>query len=243
MAGFNLPDKAVLIYLALLERGSSSIRQIAEASRINRQTTHELLRTLIERGLVTYYSERSREAYVAEDPNVILSLADAEVEKLTQRRDELKNQLAELRQRSGRARLAATVRFYQYAQGVHAILEDVLAVMRADKEKLYRVYSAAAISPVLHDAFPDFTKRRIAAGIRVRVLGLGGHGVLHGLDERRQLTTKISAPTYIIIYARKVAMISLDDNDRPRGVLIEDPALAETQRLIFETHWEGIGKK
>lgn len=243
MAGFNLPDKAVRIYLALLERGSSSIRQIAEASRINRQTTHELLRTLIERGLVTYYSERSREAYVAEDPNVILSLADAEVEKLTQRRDELKNQLAELRQRSGRARLAATVRFYQYAQGVHAILEDVLAVMRGEKEKLYRVYSAAAISPVLHEAFPDFTKRRIAAGIRVRVLGLGGHGSLHGLDERRQLTTKISAPTYIIIYAGKVAMISLDDNDRPRGVLIEDPALAETQRLIFETHWEGIGKK
>lgn len=240
LTSFNLSEKAVRVYLALLDRGASSVRQVAEASGINRQTTYELLRTLIERGLVTYYTERSREAYVAEDPTVLATLADEAVGELARRRDELKRSLSELRARSGRTRGAATVRFYENRKGIRTILEDVLTTVRNAPEKLYRVYSSATIAPVLHDAYPSFTDERIAAGIRVRVFGLGGTGATHGLDERKQLTKSTAAPTYILIYGQKVAVVSLDEYRRPRGVLIEDAAIAETHRLIFDTNWQSV---
>lgn len=238
---FNLSPKAAKVYLALLERGASSIRQVAEAAGINRQTTHELLRSLIDRGIVTYYRERSREAYVAEDPGLLVRVADEELETLHRYREELKGSLAKLRALHERARGLATVHFYTNLKGVRTILEDVLKVVAQEKEKLYRVYSSASIAPVLHEAYPKFTKHRIERNIRVRVFGLGGEGKTRGLDERKQLTKDIPSPSYILIYGQKVAMISLDEHRRPRGVLIEDEALAETQRLIFDEEWSARG--
>lgn len=240
LTSFHLSDKEVRVYLSLLERGASSIRQVAEAAKINRQTTHELLRLLIERGLVTYYKDQSREAYVATEPEALIAMADQQVEELTSARNELKDSIEELRARTGKAKLMATVRFYQFHKGVRSILEDVLLVMKTEKKKLYRIYSNNLLSPVLHEAYPNFTKERIAAGIRVRALGIGGEGVIQGLDERKQLSKTVSAPTYILIYGNKVAMISMDEYQRPRGVLMEDAALTETHRLIFDLQWEEL---
>lgn len=240
LASFGLSEKAVRIYLTLLELGASSIRQVAETAKINRQTTHELLRTLIDHGLVTYYKDHAREAYVAMEPDALVSLADKQVEELTEARDELKKHIEDLRARTGKAKLMATVRFYQFHKGVRTILEDVLAVMKSEKKKLYRIYSNDLLSPILHEAYPQFTKERIAAGIRVRALGIGGQGMIRGLDERKQLSTTLSAPTYILIYGNKVAMISMDDYNRPRGVIMEDTAMTETHRLIFDLHWDTL---
>lgn len=238
LTSFGLSEKAVRIYLSLLERGPSSIRQVAAAAKINRQTTHELLRILIDRGLVAYYKDQTREAYVALEPDALLSLADTRVDELLEAREALRQGIEDLRARTGKAKLMATVRFYQFHKGVRAILEDVLMVMNAEKKKLYRIYSNNVLSPVLHEAYPQFTKERIASGIRVRALGIGGRGSVQGLDERKQLSTTLSAPTYILIYGNKVAMISMDDYDRPRGVIMEDAALTETHKLIFDLHWE-----
>lgn len=240
LTAFNLSEKAVRVYLALLERGASSIRQVAEASKINRQTTHELLRLLIDRGLVTYYKDHAREAYAALDPDVLLSMADDQLAQLSGAREELKKGIDALRLRTGKSKLMATVRFYQFHKGVRAILEDVLLVMRKEKNKMYRIYSNNLLSPVLHEAYPTFTQDRIEAGIRVRALGIGGRGQVQGLDERKHLSTTVSAPTYMLIYGTKVAMISMDDYSRPRAVLMDDAALMETHRLIFDLHWDAL---
>lgn len=237
LADFSIPAKASRVYLTLLERGPSSIRKIAEASKINRQTTYELLRVLIDRGLVSYYTERSREAYVAEDPATLLRLADDEVAKLKSDREQLKDLLPELEQRSGRASGAATVRFYENLRGLRTILEDVLATCQTLPDRLYRAYSSERIAPVLRDAYPDFTEDRIRRKIRVRVFSLGRHGTVKGLDERKILTTNRAAPTYTLIFGQKIAMISLDSRQRPRGVLIEDEAIAQTHQLVFDTEW------
>lgn len=236
LSSFRLSEKAVRVYLALLDRGASSVRDVANAAGINRQTTYELLRHLIDRGLVTYYTERSRDAFVAEDPAVLGSIANDEIALLEERRHELSGHIPELRSRSGRSHGSSTVRFYENLKGVKTILEDVLRTEERS-DKLYRVYSSATISPVVHDAYPKYTEERIKRGIRVRVFALGGQGKTYGLDERKQLTESIPAPTYTLIYGNKVAIVSLDEHQRPRAVLIEDAAIAETHRLVFDTIW------
>lgn len=233
----RITEKAGKIYLTLLERGPSSIRKIADASGINRQTTFELLRTLIDRGLVTYYTERSRQAYVAEKPAVLIKLAEDEAGRLRSRVRELSEALPALEAMAGRAQAAATVRFYENLRGVKTVLEDVLTTMSRSTDRLYRAYSSERIAPILHDAYPKFTADRITKKIHVRVFGLGTHGAVHGLDERKMLTKNRAAPTYTLIYGHKVAMISLDSKGRPRCILIEDEAIAATHRLIFDTEW------
>lgn len=237
LTDLGLSAKAARVYLKLLERGSSSIRQIAEATNINRQTTHELLRELVDVGLVSYYGERSRQAFVAEDPSVLSRLAAERSADMQQQRQDLERALPELRQLYGRVSGLATVRYYSNLKGVRTVLEDVLETVERLPTKLYRVYSSAELAPIFHQAYPRFTDDRIAKHIKVRVFGLGGRGAIRGLDERKQLTQGQTSPCYILIYGQKVAMVSLDERQRPRGILIEDEAIAETLQLIFDTEW------
>jgi len=65
-------------------------------------------------------------------------------------------------------------------------------------------------------------------------------GELAGLDERKWMAREHSAPTYILIYNGKVAMISLSATGEPVGVVIEDEALYTTQAMIFNKLWETL---
>lgn len=55
-------------------------------------------------------------------------------------------------------------------------------------------------------------------------------------------TTKRGAPAYMIIYGKKVAIISLSQG-RPHSVVIEDTGLAETQKLVFDSLWDKLAKE
>jgi hypothetical protein len=46
--------------------------------------------------------------------------------------------------------------------------------------------------------------------------------------------------TYEIVYAGKVAHISLDDTETPVGVVIQNRAIYETQKLVFEFNWKNL---
>jgi hypothetical protein len=46
--------------------------------------------------------------------------------------------------------------------------------------------------------------------------------------------------TYEIIYAGKVAHISLDNTSSPVGVVIQNPEIYVTQKVIFESLWAKI---
>ena len=63
---------------------------------------------------------------------------------------------------------------------------------------------------------------------------------MRGLDERRWLTKKESTPTYTLIYDNKVAMISVDAENKPLGVIIEDKNIYQTQKMIFEFIWDKL---
>ena len=90
----------------------------------------------------------------------------------------------------------------------------------------------------LYGNFPTFSDVRIAKGIAVKAISLGGEGELRGLDERKFISKKNNVPTYIIIYPGKTAYISLNAKEEPVGVVIENEGVYETQKLIFDELWK-----
>ena len=109
-------------------------------------------------------------------------------------------------------------------------------------KKQYQIYSAVGIREYLYDDFPTFSDVRIAKGIAVQVIAIGAGGELRGLDERKWLTPDLSVqtPTYIILYPRKTAYISLDAKADPVGVVVENDGVYETQHMIFEALWQRL---
>ena len=228
--------------MALLRRGPSSVRQLSESAHINRGTTHAILKSLQDNYLVSFYEKAKKSYFVAEDPEAIKQVLQNKRSSLQHLEDQFNQVLPELRSVADHADASKPIsRYYHGAKGIKTILEEVLSEVQLLEKKEYLVYSSFSIAEHLYTAIPNFTKQRVKAGISVKVIGIGDTAFTEKeLAQRRTLTKEESAPTYTIIYDHKTAFISLDDQGHPRGVIIQDKALADTQRLLFEKLWQTL---
>jgi sugar-specific transcriptional regulator TrmB len=237
---FGFSDKEIRVYLALLKHGPLPVRKIAAATDINRGTTYDILKSLKEQGLVSYYHQATHQYFVAEDPERLNDLLTEKQRVLENARQELQATIPELRSMREVGGGKPVVKFYEGANGIRTILLDVLDTMEQASIKEYCVYSSADIRKYLYEKFPDFTEHRIKRKIAVKIIALGEGGQELGMDERRWLTQKGGAPTYIIIYHNKTALISVTEDKTPLGIIIEDAGLAQTQKFLFENQWQTL---
>ena len=235
----GLSDKETKVYLALLSMGPTAIRKIAEKAGVNRGTTYELLKKLQQLGLVSYFHKGKRQHFVAEDPKVLTNILTRKKKEIGEAEESLGEIIKDLSSLSVTSTRRAVIKFYENYSGIRTILEDVLDTVGHLPKKEYSVYSSSNIRPYLYNknAFPDFTERRIQKKIYVRSIAIGPGGGVQGKDERKWLTRKEGAPTYTLLYAGKVAMISVGSKDIPHGLIVEDKSIYEAQLLVFNSLW------
>ncbi len=238
----GLSEKEIKIYLALFSSGPTAIRKIAELAGINRGTTYELLKKLQAIGLISYFHKGKRQHFVAEDPRVIANIISRKKTEIDEAESNLEKIMSELLSMSQKSENRPVIKFYENYSGIRTILEDLLGATETLARKEYAVYSSSAIRSYLYhpDAFPDFTSKRIKKKIHVRTIAVGSGGNVQGEDERKWLSKKEGSPTYTLLYAGKVAMISLGSKNIPHGLIIEDEAIYKTQLLIFNSLWENL---
>lgn len=235
----GLSDKEADVYLAVLSGGPDSVRAIATKAGVNRGTAYDLLKELVRQGAVGYYNKEKKQYFVAERPEKLMNVLAQKIEALEGSREALKTALPELQSLYDSGGTKPTAKLYEGESGIRTVLEDVLESCEADGGS-YLAYSAADLRDMLYRSLPSFTKERIRRKISVKVIALGGGGADAELAERRWLTKKEGAPTYTLIYDSKVAAISLGADGTPQAVLIEDSAIADTQRMIFESLWKTL---
>lgn len=243
LKNFGLNEKEIAVYLALIELGPSPVRLLSAKSGVNRGTTYDILKSLISLGLVSYYNKQSHQYFAAEQPEKLLSAVKDKEQRLLELKDNIRQSLPQLKFLFERQGGKPAVKLYEGLRGVKTILEDVLESVGREKVKLYYVYSSASLRKDVYEAMPKFSDLRKAKKISVKTIALGQGGQLVGLDERKWLKGGREGglkATYEIIYAGKVAHISLDDAENPVGVVIQNQEIYETQKVIFESLWEKL---
>ncbi|MEK7623767.1 MAG: helix-turn-helix domain-containing protein, partial [Patescibacteria group bacterium] len=230
--GFS--DKTAQIYMALLSLGPSSVRSLAEFCGLNRGTTYDALKWLQEQGVVSFYQKESKQQFVAEHPEKLQELVAKEEADLHDAERELGRVLPELEALYNKGGERPVAKYFEKDE-ISQILQDVLDTCEATEEKLYRIYSSAALREYLYDGFSTFSDVRVAKGIAVKAIAIGDGGELRGLDERKWLKARVGSPTYILLYPGKTAYISLNTKQEPIGVVIENDGVFETQKAIFDT--------
>lgn len=232
--GFS--DKSAIVYLALLRLGPSSVRNLAKIAELNRGTVYESLKWLQEEGLVGFYEKDAKQFFVAEDPECLKEMVLHREEDLHDTGKKLATIIPELKSIHNKGGERPVAKYFEKNEIVQ-ILEDVLSTCEAHEEKEYRTYSVSGIREHLYHGFETFSDARVAKGIKVKVIAIGGGGELRGLDERKWLDAKVKTPTYILIYPGKTAYISLDAKNEPVGVVIENDGVYHTQKTIFDDLW------
>jgi sugar-specific transcriptional regulator TrmB len=240
----GLKDAEARVYTALLQSGPTSIRKVAAGADINRGTTYEALKSLTAHGLVAHTRKGERIQYRAENPERIYDLIADRRARLTQLETEAHSLVPRLLAlgRHGHTGDGPIVRFYEDDEGIVLILRDVLHTAAQLPHQTYYAYSSRAIRKYLYRRFPNFTSRRIAAGVHVKVIAIGEGGTTDANSERRWIAEPPAShfSSYTIIYGDKIALISISADDTPYGVVIEDPGVASMQHLLFQTHWSHL---
>ncbi|MDP2684656.1 MAG: helix-turn-helix domain-containing protein [bacterium] len=234
--GFS--EKEISVYTTLLNNGPSSVREIATKSKVNRGTTYDILKSLINKGLVSYYHKEKNQYFLAEDPDKLKGLLADKISILNKSQVQLDELLPELKSIYNQPQKKPVVKYYEGSQGIKTILMDVLDVMATQTNKLYYVYSASDVRKHLYKDFPNFAKERIKSKIKCQVIAVGSGGELWGMDERKWISRSEGSPTYMIIYAGRMAMISLNEDKKPMGLIITDNGIFQTNKMIFEYIWK-----
>lgn len=237
-AALGISPKEAKVYLSLMKEGPSSVRQLAVATGMNRGTVYDVLKELQAISLVRFYNAETRQYFTAESPSRLQEIAQEKESALHRAATELENVVSQLEVIYDGGERQPIARMYEGQEGVASILEDVLQTVGRSQEKKYWIYSSGAVrSAGFYSAFPDFTKMRLEKGIHVKNISFGTPGKTAGLDERKHISGAAGAPTYTVIYNGKVANIFLDARGEFVGIIIENRAMFEMQRVLFEELW------
>jgi sugar-specific transcriptional regulator TrmB len=242
LTGLGISRTEAVTYEALLHIESVSIRKISAYTGINRGTTYDALKKLISLGLVSVKQGGSREGYTAESPERIYEIIREKRRDLLDATTLAKKVVPQLMADKKRPAGQPLVRYYQDDEGVVTILKDVLQTCRGLEEPEYFAYSSSPIRSYLYRKFPQFTMKRIAEGVHVKVIAVGEGGEIAENSERKWLPddADVATSSYTIIYGNKVAIISIAQDDTPYGVVIEDEGTANMQRLLFGQLWSHL---
>lgn len=228
-------------YWALLNLDRVSIRKVAEFSGINRGTTYEAIKNLVSAGLANTRRNGAREYYSAESPEKIYDLIRDRRKELLMTQSLAQEFIPELLAKKAQPKGRPLVRYYEDDEGIVTILKDVLQTCARLENPEYYAYSSRQLRKFLYRKFPQFTERRIADGIAIKVIAVGEGGDTESLSQRKWLPEPADeASSYTIIYGDKVANISISSDETPYGVVIEDSGVAAMQRLVFDRLWKSL---
>lgn len=238
----GLSARETLLYQTLLQLGPASIRDIADKSGINRGSAYESLKQLQAKGVVSYFPKGKRRFFSAENPEILLKLAEEKRTNLDKAIDSLKHSIIPNLHQLQPDYHHTNVRYYEGDEGIEWVLRDILNVVSEQPEseqgKQYCVFSSKPIRPFLYRPFPNFTKQRIKLGIKVNVIAIGDGGEDAELSERKWIRTEGAVDaSYIAIYPPKCAIISLASDNFPSAVVLESKDIAMAQQIIFNTLW------
>lgn len=228
--GFS--DKEAKIYLTLLSMGESNLREIADRAEIPRTTLYTPVQILIKKGFVEFYKRVGRKYYVAINPQKLLELIQGNSALLEEHIEEL--------QQLKHEGVKPKIRFFEGREGIKLILNEILQ----EKRNFLAITCIEDMQKMAWEYFEDFIEKRVKQNLRVRLLTNRSREsqILKENDAKELRETRFVPQEYRFdtanyIFGDNVAILSLKQ-EPVVALLIEDKAIAETQRMYFDLIWK-----
>jgi len=252
-SGFT--DKEALVYVSLLELGGAYPSKIAEYTGLKRATTYFVLTALSVRGLVNEIEKRNKLFYQIEKPEKILRYAQNKVSESEDSLDHTKAIIPEISSLFSLLKNPSKVTYYEGLDGLLSMYEDMISIKKP--YEMLAFSKASDLIPLVPDKFiKNYTKKKIELGITTRIF------IPDTTENRKHLpiypqntpekfypeikyiaAEKFGFNGEIVIYGdSKIAITNFGEN-KLTGVIMEDKALNEMMRVIFELAWDSRSAK
>ena len=223
--------------MRLVELGKGTVSSIARKAGINRSTGYVILDILANKGLASVSGKEPKQEYIAESPEKIKQLVAAKFKKYQDQMQQAEKVVPELKSIHSTAD-RPRIRFYEGTDGLIQVYEDTLT----SKEPIRAYATFDDMHRTLPNYFPNYYKRRAAAGIDIRGIIPKTEAAIERIElnkeERREMAL-IPADRYyfspeIDIYDNKVMIASWREK---LGIIIESAEIADAMKKIYELAW------
>lgn len=229
---FNLDEKESAVYMAALETGIATAREIAKRAGIQRTYFYDLSEKLLKLGLLQQISRGKKRYFQAAEPEKLLEIQE---EKLR----ELKAALPELKALQNTKGQKPKVYFFEGRAGIDQVNEDTLKY----RGECLAFTTPRFVSAAEENLSREYIAKRKAGGIKVRVIGEVSPEMAKiksqdkdELRETRMLPQDLySSEVEIGMYGNKVFFANYKNLF---GLIIEDSDISNTLKKIFELTWD-----
>jgi len=158
MRSAGLTEAESVVYLALLELGSSTAGPVIKKTGMHRATVYDALRKLMEKGFASFVIKGKKKNFEAADPKNILN-------SLSEREREFKKMLPRLLSRKELARAQQEVVVYEGTKGIWIVMQNILEELKGGGE-YYNFGVSGLFRSVMGKNWDRWQKRKKKLGIR-----------------------------------------------------------------------------
>ena len=222
----GLSKNEIKVYLELNSQGSMKAGRIAKLTHMDRSSSYNALKLLLEKGLVSYVSIGKIKWFQAVSPNRLL-------EYVKEQEEDLKEIIPELNVSHKAKKIEGQVRLFKGYKGVKAVFLDIA---RTGKDNLV-FGSEGQLSERMEDFAYKFDKLKKENKVHTKMIIRKGRTEKDTkTSEYRYLSNVDESPAVTNIYGDKIAIIIW--TDEPEVVLIENAAAAKAYKAYFDVMWK-----
>ncbi|MDD3487622.1 MAG: helix-turn-helix domain-containing protein [Candidatus Moranbacteria bacterium] len=232
----GLNEKQAKIYLASLELGETTIKEIAKKADLKRTTIYDLIDEMINAGYIKLTAEGKKKKYLAANPE--------ELQAIVKKRESLLSQILPLLNSiSNVSRGKPKIWFYNGIEGLKDVYSDSLKY----SGEILAIGGETTVKALGHDWILGYIKKRIQKDIHVRGIVAKSEFIEKEYTSKDQEQFRASKiidakkypfPVEINIYGhQRVFFVSARDQ---MGVIIESPEIHQTMKSFFELLWDNL---
>ncbi len=228
----GLREKEVRVYLAGLELGPDSVKNIAQTAKIARPTAYEIIKTLEKKGLYEEIKKNKKRYFLAQSPDKILGILRIQKREIEEREREFIRIIATLEARYSKEK--GGIKIYKGDEGLKVLFENLSFTPLSEVFVLSSKTDSREIKK-REDIYKKI-KRRLGK-ISVKEI------------YSKELKTKIEPPyierKFSPTLGLKGSLILFDKviflhSDKKEGILIENKVVVNFLRSIFLALWRMV---
>jgi len=227
------------VYLALLEKGSTTKGPLVESSKVASSKIYELLDKLIEKGLASYSVKAGIKYFEAAPPKRLMDYMKEKKSKLKEQEEKLVKIIPLLNLKRSTTGIGSEIQVFKSMKGAATSFDDILHELKKGDE--YYVLGISEFTPRFENFVVNFHRKRAEVGIKCKIIvnelakDIGKRLKKVKLTKVKYLKKELFTPFVFIIYKAKVLIsIGLDEV----FIQIKSEKLSEGLKNYAEYMWK-----